>query len=186
MLRINNVYRQQNTKLIMAQHEEESKGALGWCSRLLRRLYLAFSLLPTPQLPSRLSAQIRRPPSPRACGFSGARKGSKSLHRHLVSDSKFWSRQACRIDRCRSYQLCCLSCQQRLISPVGANVLGRLSMAGFEVITYGRFWVIAEGPKRRAGEVELKFAVNFDTPEPMQSQPSSASSTRFIQLPTAG
>src|SRR5271165_4423858 len=36
-------------------------------------------------------------------------------------------------------------CQQRLISPVGANVLGRFSMAGFELITYGRFWVIAEG-----------------------------------------
>src|SRR5664280_1853668 len=35
-------------------------------------------------------------------------------------------------------------CQQRLISPVGANVLGRFSMAGFELITYGRFWVIAE------------------------------------------
>src|SRR5277367_4624540 len=36
-------------------------------------------------------------------------------------------------------------CQQRLISLVGANVLGRFSMAGFEVIIYGRFWVIAEG-----------------------------------------
>lgn len=35
-------------------------------------------------------------------------------------------------------------CQQRLISPVGANVLGRLSMAGFEVITYGPIWVTAE------------------------------------------
>src|ERR1700688_4902944 len=35
-------------------------------------------------------------------------------------------------------------CQQRLISLVGANVLGRFSMAGFEVIIYGRFWVIAE------------------------------------------
>jgi hypothetical protein len=31
-------------------------------------------------------------------------------------------------------------CQQRLISLVGANVLGRFSMAGFEVIIYGRFW----------------------------------------------
>jgi hypothetical protein len=29
-------------------------------------------------------------------------------------------------------------------SPIGANVLGRFLMAAFEVITYGRFWVIAE------------------------------------------
>jgi hypothetical protein len=34
--------------------------------------------------------------------------------------------------------------QQRLISLVGANVLGRFSMAGFEVIIYGLFSVIAE------------------------------------------
>jgi hypothetical protein len=31
------------------------------------------------------------------------------------------------------------------ISPVRVNVLGVLSLAGFEVIIYGRFWVIAEG-----------------------------------------
>jgi hypothetical protein len=36
-------------------------------------------------------------------------------------------------------------CQQRLISPVGANVLGPFRMAGFEVIIYGRFRVITEG-----------------------------------------
>jgi len=30
-------------------------------------------------------------------------------------------------------------CQQRLIAPARQNVSGRFSMAGFEVITYGRF-----------------------------------------------
>src|SRR5579863_9430954 len=35
-------------------------------------------------------------------------------------------------------------CQLRLISLVGANVSGRFYMAGFEVIIYGRFWVITE------------------------------------------
>ncbi len=47
-------------------------------------------------------------------------------------------------------------CQQRLIAPVEANVLGRFSMAGFEVITYGRFWVIAEvqiDPKQKLIEI---------------------------------
>jgi len=32
-------------------------------------------------------------------------------------------------------------CQQRLIAPVEANVLGGFSMAGFELTIYGRFWV---------------------------------------------
>jgi hypothetical protein len=32
-------------------------------------------------------------------------------------------------------------CQQRPICPVGVNVLGRLSMPGFEVTLYGRIWV---------------------------------------------
>src|ERR1700688_3408350 len=36
-------------------------------------------------------------------------------------------------------------CQLRLISPVGANVLGGFSMAGFEVTLYGRIWVTPEG-----------------------------------------
>jgi hypothetical protein len=32
-------------------------------------------------------------------------------------------------------------------SPVGTHVLDLFSMAGFEVIIYGRFWVIAKGPR---------------------------------------
>src|ERR1017187_9934708 len=43
-------------------------------------------------------------------------------------------------------------CQQRLISPVGSNVSGRFSMAGFEVTLYGRIWVtpkVVEGPPRK-------------------------------------
>jgi len=50
-------------------------------------------------------------------------------------------------------------CQQRLISPAGANVLGRFSMAGFEVIIYGRFWVIAE--VRRPDDIQATAKRNF-------------------------
>src|SRR5664280_1717401 len=49
-------------------------------------------------------------------------------------------------------------CQQRLISPVGSNVSGRFSMAGFEVTLYGRIWVT---PKARDGLLAV-----FEVPRP--------------------
>jgi hypothetical protein len=72
-------------------------------------------------------------------------------------------------------------------SELGANVLGRFSMAGFEVIIYGRFWVIAEGTgsisakiysKRICPSLSPMFSVRLD----VKRQSSKGGITAFVTV----